>query len=417
MEAQISTQVGRMQRLALVSEAFTPSAPVADLSFLSGRLGQIGDLVSAVSQRGQHVALYGERGVGKTSLANIMGQLFQETHRFRDLLPVSVNCHTNDDFSSLWANLFRELNVEDPPERISPEDVRYVLRDQDQPTLLVIDELDRLEDDEALSLLADTIKTLSDHSVSTTLVLVGIADSVEQLIGDHRSIERALVQVGMPRMSMTELTDIINKGCDHAGLDIADEQKQRIATLSAGLPHYTHLLCLHAAQLTVREDREEITEADVETAIRAAVEKHTIRSEYDLAVRSAKKDNLFPEVLLACALARKRDLGHFAAGAVRHPLSKIRDKDVEIASYVRHLNKFTQDQRGAVLQQYGEKRGFFYRFRNPILQPYVILSGLSQGIITYDLLVELQKDGAEDSQEDVLEEPTTDQTNEQPPLF
>jgi len=76
------------------------------------------------------------------------------------------------------------------------------------------------------------------------------------------------------------------------------------------------------------------------------------------AFRSAKKDNLFPEVLLACALTPKRDLGSFAAGAVRHPLAKIRAKDVEIASYVRHLNKFTQDGRGAVLQQFGEKRLF-----------------------------------------------------------
>jgi len=63
-------------------------------------------------------------------------------------------------------------------------------------------------------------------------------------------------------------------------------------------------------------------------------------------------------VLLACALTPKRDLGSFAAGAVRHPLAKIRAKDVEIASYVRHLNKFTQDGRGAVLQQFGEKRLF-----------------------------------------------------------
>jgi Cdc6-like AAA superfamily ATPase len=389
----MSAQISKIQRLALVAQVFTPSAPVADLSFLSGRLGQIGDVVSAVSQRGQHVALYGERGVGKTSLANILGQLFGEHPTFKDLQAVGVNCHTNDDFGSLWSNIFRELRIEGSPADVSPEDVRFVLRDVGRPTLIVIDELDRLEDDDALSLLADTVKTLSDHSIATTLVLVGIADSVEQLIGDHRSIERALVQVGMPRMSAPELTEIIDRGCDYAGLTVESGQKNRLARLSEGLPHYTHLLCLHAAQRTVQDDRDRISVEDVDAAIALAVEKHTIRNEYQLAVRSAKKDNLFAEVLLACALAPKLDLGYFAAGAVREPLSAIRDMQVQIPSYVRHLSKFTQERRGAVLQQVGEKRGFFYRFANPILQPYVILTGLSQGIITDDLLLELQQNG------------------------
>src|SRR5439155_19716416 len=49
---------------------------------------------------------------------------------------------------------------------------RYALRDVD-PKLIVIDELDRLEDDDTISLLADTIKTLSDHSIPGTLMLVG----------------------------------------------------------------------------------------------------------------------------------------------------------------------------------------------------------------------------------------------------
>jgi Cdc6-like AAA superfamily ATPase len=383
----------RARRLAAVAHVFTPSAPISDLSFLSGRLGQISDVVSAVSQRGQHVALYGERGVGKTSLANILGQLYSE-HPTVSLDAFSVNCSTNDDFFSLWRSVFREtgLDESDLPPDPSPEDVRHLLAGLPRPAIIVIDELDRIEDDEALSLLADTIKSLSDHSVPSTLVLVGVANSVMQLIGDHRSIERALVQVGMPRMSMNELVEIMDKGCDHTGLIMSPENKQRISRFSEGLPHYTHLLALHAAQLTVREDRDVITNADVDEAMRLAVEKHSIRSDYQLAVRSAKSENLFPEVLLACALAPKRDLGYFPAGAVREPLSAIRAKPISIASYVRHLNKFTQLARGAILQQEGEKGRTFYRFANPLLQPYVILHGLSQGLLTEEQLLEFQRD-------------------------
>src|ERR671939_564948 len=103
-------QVTKIQRLALVAQVFTPSAPVSDLSFLSGRLGQISDLVSAVSQRGQHVALYGERGVGKTSLANILDEFFVG-RGVGALHSVRVNCGVSDDFYTIWLKVFRELGI------------------------------------------------------------------------------------------------------------------------------------------------------------------------------------------------------------------------------------------------------------------------------------------------------------------
>jgi hypothetical protein len=45
-----------------------------------------------------------------------------------------------------------------------------------------------------LSEFRSLIKVLSDNSVPATLVLVGVADSVDALIVEHQSIERALVQ-------------------------------------------------------------------------------------------------------------------------------------------------------------------------------------------------------------------------------
>lgn len=387
----MSPTISKLQRLALVSEAFTPSAPVDRFALFSGRQSQIGDVVGAVAQRGLHVALYGERGVGKTSLANVLADLYGNGLVGGTPLAIaSTNCNTNDSFDSVWGTILRELGL-DPPGELTPEAVRFALGRDAPPSLVVIDELDRLEDDEALTLLADTVKTLSDHSTHTTLILVGVADSVEQLIGDHRSVERALLQVEMPRMSLTELREIIRKGCDHAQLRIETSEETRLARLSEGLPHYTHLLGLHAAQSVVNDDRDEITPMDIDNAIGLAVEKHTIRSEYQTAVRSPKRDSLFAEVLLGCALAPKRELGYFPAGAVKEPLSWIRRRPVTIASYVRHLNKFTQPARGPVLQQVGQERSFFYRFASPIMQPYVILNGLSEGMITDQDLWHIQR--------------------------
>ena len=38
-------------------------------------------------------------------------------------------------------------------------------------------------------------KILSDYSVRSTILVIGVAESVTELIGEHQSIERALVQI------------------------------------------------------------------------------------------------------------------------------------------------------------------------------------------------------------------------------
>ena len=58
--------------------------------------------------------------------------------------------------------------------------------------VIVFDEFDRLTDKKITTTMADTIKTLSDYSVPSTILLIGVADSVDGLVEGHQSIERAL---------------------------------------------------------------------------------------------------------------------------------------------------------------------------------------------------------------------------------
>lgn len=133
------------------------------------------------------------------------------------------------------------------PAVVKPDDVGQVLGALKAPTVIVIDELDRLEDKQAKTLLADTIKTLSNHVLPVTIILIGVAASVNELISEHHSIDRALVQIHTPRMSSGELLEIITKGEQITGLKFAQEARETIVGLSKGLPHYTHLLSLGSA--------------------------------------------------------------------------------------------------------------------------------------------------------------------------
>lgn len=389
-----------VSRLQTLANAFSPSAPIDQKALFAGRLSQFTDVLNAIGQKGQHAILFGERGVGKTSLARVL--VASASVVADQLIVATVNCDATMTFSSLWHRLLREIKYTSQqagmgftaaprtstvavsgmlPEQVTPDDVRLLLR-QLGKTLIVIDELDRLEDEKAATLLADTIKSLSDHAIDSTLLLVGVADSVDALIHEHQSIERALVQVRMPRMSPPELNEVIDKGLGKAAMVIDDAAKQRIVHLSQGLPHYTHLLTQSAAQRAAMAGRIKVELTDVRVAVDAALDKaqQSTISAYHMATASPR-ENMYQQVLLACALAQTDAMGYFAAVDVREPLSKIMGKRYEIPAFSQHLNAFSEDHRGPVLQRTGSTRRYRFRFQNPLMQPFVIMNGLKKGLI------------------------------------
>ena len=243
---------------------------------------------------------------------------------------------------------------------------------------MIFDEFDRLTDQPARRTMADTIKALSDHAVPATIVVVGVAETVSELIAEHESIDRSLIQIPMPRMEINELYELLDKGTTKLHMSLESKARERIATLSQGLPPYTHRLALHATRAAIRGKRRVIKEGDVQHAIRDAVEnaQQSLRDNYRKAISSPQTGNLFGQVLLACARARTDDVGYFAAADVRQPMSKIMQKRYEIPSFARHLNSFCQLERGNVLKKEGEKHRYRYRFSNPLMQPFVIMKGI-----------------------------------------
>ena len=51
---------------------FTPTTPVDERALFAGRSEQLRTVIDVVRQKGQHEIDYGERGVGKTSLMNVL---------------------------------------------------------------------------------------------------------------------------------------------------------------------------------------------------------------------------------------------------------------------------------------------------------------------------------------------------------
>lgn len=397
---QLSFDAGRV---------FTPGSPINERELFAGRLPQVRRILDTISQRGYHGVLYGERGVGKTSLANVLAPFVSDT--VSDYLFARVNCDASDTFSSIWRKAFQDVVlttrkpgfgfaaadvvthrslVDSLPEEIAPNDVRRVLDDLGKGIVLVFvfDEFDRLTDKKVTAMMADTIKGLSDYGTPATILLIGVADSVDDLIEEHQSIERALNQINMQRMSDEEITQIVVNGIARLTMTIDTSARDEIVSLSQGLPYITHLLSLHVIRAALAAQTKSVELTHVQRGIADSLEQwqQSTKTSYYLATKSQQPDTIYREVLLACALAERDDLGYFSAASVRKPLRIIAGKAYDIPNFAAHLKHFSEAQRGNVLQRVGEKRRIRYRFTSPILCPYILMKGFNDDLLDKDKL-------------------------------
>jgi hypothetical protein len=254
--------------------------------------------------------------------------------------------------------------------------------------VVVFDEFDRIRTNLVTVTMADTIKMLSDYSVPATILLIGVADSVNDLIREHQSTERVLVQVPMPRMSDDEVREIIAKGLARLKMSIEKDAFDHMVSLSQGIPYITHLVALHTARTAAQANTTKVAASHLSIGIERALDQwqQSIKSAYYVATKSPQPGPIYKEVILACALAEVDDLRYFTAAAVRNPLRIITGRQYEIPNFAKHLKELSNPVRGQILQRTGEKRRIRYRFASPILRPYVIMRGFGDKIITKAML-------------------------------
>lgn len=397
------------QLYSLAGSTFTPGTPVNDRDLFAGRLDQLGKVGDAVAQLGYHAVLFGDRGVGKTSLANVISGLQVANH---NLVTCKVTCDAGDTFTSLWKKALQELSIytiqpafgfgaEDVvgtrsletsiPDKASPNDVRRIFSTipKSVNVLVIFDEFDRLTSQAITGLMADTIKALSDSAVRVTILIVGVAESVDTLIENHASVERALVQVALPRMSKDEIEQILDKGFTRLGMSIEKKPKLELVSLSQGLPYITHLLGLHVSRVALDDQRLTVTEKDLDRGIKNALDQwqQSVKSAYYRAVLSSQPGNIFQQVLLACAMAETDDFGYFTATSIKSPLKTITGKDYDIPSFSNHLKEFSEPKRGQIIDRVGQTRRFRYRFVSPLMKPFIVMKGYSDGLLKRDDLI------------------------------
>ena len=378
-----------------VLELFTPGAPIDELTLFAGRQPQIQKLRDTLSSKGRHAVVFGEKGVGKTSLVSIFHLGASRTscvHR------IYVQCNKKDEYRDIWLKALKriEFNIEGEkvwadsiiPSPETPDDIERALSyfSHNDIPVIIFDEFDRVASEDAKALMSETIKQLSNAPIPGIIILVGVAASVPALISHHASISRTLVQVEMPRMSVEELRDLVVSRIKRTPLKITDDALWRVTYLASGLPFYAHAIGQAAALLAIEKQTLNITDPIVEEAIPlcfADLDQSLIDA-YAKATVETRKGNIFKQVLAACALAEQDDIGRFSAANVETTLTQIMGREMKAPAFSFHLNDLCTDERGTILEKTGTRSTFRFRFKEPMMQPFTIIKSLSNQTISLD---------------------------------
>lgn len=382
---------------AEVLELFTPGAPIDEVTLFAGRQTQIQKLRDTLSSKGRHAVVFGEKGVGKTSLVTVFHLGVARTSRVQRIY---VQCNKNDEYDDIWLKALKRIKFQIEGQEIwadsifpaptIPDDIERALSyfgPNDIP-VIVFDEFDRVKSEDAKALMSETIKQLSNAPIPGIVILVGVASSVPQLIAHHQSISRTLVQVEMPRMTVEELRELVLSRIQRTPLKISDDALWRITYLASGLPFYAHAMGQAAALVAIEKRTLNITESVVDEAIPLCFSDldQSLIDAYVKATVETRKGNIFKQVLAACALAEQDDLGRFSAASVETTLSEIMGREMKAPSFSFHLNDLCTEERGGILEKTGTRSHFRFRFLEPMMQPFVVIKSLSTDVINLDLI-------------------------------
>lgn len=270
-------------RLA-VADALSASQPVIQRERFAGRFDTLARLIAAIEQQRAHVVLYGERGIGKTSLIHIFAGTAREARYLVLYGSCGVEARFDDMFRAFAEQIpllyhasvsptaneqehhrsFADLIGEHP---VDPRELAELFGEiVGTRVILVLDEYDRVADPAFRRDVAELIKNLSDRAARMQLILTGVASNLEELIGFTPSIRRNIVGLAVGPMPPEELLEILERAESASGLSFSPDARELVVRMAAGSPYLTRLLGGRAAGRALDDRRSSIGAEDVVAA-------------------------------------------------------------------------------------------------------------------------------------------------------
>lgn len=317
-------------------EAFTPSQPISDTRKFAGRKDLLRTLIRSIEDQQLHVVLYGDRGIGKTSLLHVLEELSRKAR----YIVRYTSCGEGSDFSEVFRAIAADIPLlfhadYDPTadaieqggtlSKLLPTGTLSVSQVSEMfskvsgtRVLIILDEFDRTDFEKFRRPVAELIKNLSDRSIRVQLVIAGVASNLTELIAHIPSIRRNIIGLPLPIMEKNEVRELIKIGEAVSGLKFTNEALENITMVASGSPYLASLLGQHAGLIAAERGAVEVAADDVSSAVD--------RTLYEVKLRVSPQSLFFIESLNASGCAEA--MGDLARAALVHS-GRIAQEDVE----------------------------------------------------------------------------------------
>lgn len=411
-----------MSRKALLN-AFLPSSGIEDPHRFAGRHEEIEELTNALMTNGSIPLIYGQRGLGKSSVALQLSRIAQgdvellselelddlalpEEDRF---ITFYVNC--SDSTKGLKSILQLLINAveslkhekirEDARERLVDKTTRRTISLKvfkaettkkyaaeikaldtssfteeeklvrltetltdvyGQKVLFVIDELDRAASTKGL---ASFLKSYSSDYLK--FALVGIGTTEGDLLRDHASLSRQLVPVKLPPMTSQELESIAERAQDFLAengenYEFSEPAKEQLARIASGFPWFVHLIGQAALIDASRSGITVIKRLHIDRVVTSLPKRRLARQFHEMYLRAVRDSSHREVVLRLFAEWKSEDV----------PTSFIypRAKQLGVSGPSTYLGHLTQESCGYILAK-SPQLARHYRFTDEMFKVYV----------------------------------------------
>ncbi len=390
-------------------DVFTPRAPAGELMFINRTKDKLGErLEHALNELGAQIIVYGDTGVGKTSLvARIGGDRVarvecQDAKSFRDLLLDAFGAlgvvqelrfaETHEKASEAGAEMSGGLGyIASLKARLSTKVGEKATREFEvtqQPLIdvlieamvdagkhiLFFDNFENIKDEGVRRSIAELMVALSDRareSGNVKIVLAGIAESATDLLHLSDSAARRAAEVSAGTMSPREIAEIVTRGMGLLGIAIGPDEVELIARLSAGYPYVAHLISLYAA-LGASDAGKEVTPAVLEEAIAKAVDDFHLdfSTRYRRAVEQS--GGVRPRRRILHALAES-DLADFDFDEALAAVKAKYGGETAYTYFNAAIGALCTENHGSLLRKRSLRGKNRYSFQNPLARAFIRL--------------------------------------------
>ena len=398
---------------------FTPASEVQDIQRFAGRAGELQSLAVALESEGVQIVIYGNRGVGKSSLARLLDRMARGDMEAIDRLGVppdqpfdylTVYFACDDSVDSIPRLLLRLLSDDAAlaswvPFKVTETEgknsftgrldvkvltfegsdvgsIKHAVKELETDVvsvfcnaidnlassnvaggglLLIIDEFDRIRDRAGL---ASLMKTLAPLGV--TFALVGVATTVQDLITEHESVARQLSDgtIFVPPMTRDEMQDIFNRAESLLDRDIAfsPEARDWIIDVARGHPYYVHLIGKHSLLKAIETGNAIVTQEAAQAALREIALKGSApiqESTYKTAIGHS-----YTREFILKAFSRVENDEIHTTDLYAQVAKSLGIESGAVSVYVGHLSS---EKYGRVLEKTRER---YYRFRDSLFKAY-----------------------------------------------